>query len=184
MEDDDTVVSRVAAVVGGEGCVAEETVAGTGDEADGVNVEVSGTADAEGALHRGLERSVGADSVEPLRVDGARSVSQLEGEASARVVLVHDIDLVLDHRRTAEVRGKSVISSAKHTSAMMYVRDVTTASSGVFADDVPVNVDRRRRRSLAKSSGLGDCVGDEVGLVRRKLLVGDRRTTSPSNSKD
>ena len=75
MEDDDTVVSRVAAVVGGEGCVAEETVAGPGDEADGVNVEVSGTADAEGALHRGLERSVGADSVEPLRVDGARSVS-------------------------------------------------------------------------------------------------------------
>ena len=63
---------------------------------DGVDVQGVGTTLAELLLHGGLERAVGTDLVEPLRVDGARSAGEGEGQTRPGVVRVEHADLVGD----------------------------------------------------------------------------------------
>ena len=56
-EDDNTIISWVARVVGGEGGVAEEARAGARDEADGVDIESAGTTAAKLESKLELEES-------------------------------------------------------------------------------------------------------------------------------
>lgn len=53
-------------------------------------------------LHGRLERAIGADLVEPLRVHRASGASEGEGQARASVILVQDSDLVGELRIAAE----------------------------------------------------------------------------------
>lgn len=67
-----------------------------GNVPDGVDVEVSSAANAEGVLHSSLLGVARASVVEPARVDGASGVRENEADTSGGVVGVEDIDLSLD----------------------------------------------------------------------------------------
>jgi hypothetical protein len=98
IEKNDSVILGVGRVVGREGSVTEETLAITGGETDGVEVERTGGSNSESFLHGGLLGGIWGGPVEPAGAQGPGGVRQLEAETSSAIVFIQDIDLRLDLR--------------------------------------------------------------------------------------
>ena len=96
VEDNNAVILGARRVVGREGSVTEETVATTGGEADGVEVERAGCSSSESVLHSGLLGGVRTNVVEPGGVQCPGDVLQFEAETGSGIIIIQDIDLSLD----------------------------------------------------------------------------------------
>lgn len=120
MEHDNTVVTWVASVTGGEGRVSKKASAGScgeslynGDQKlfyeyfvwyipNSVDVQCVDATLTKGSLHGGLEAAIRTNLVEPVCIGGVINASNGERKTSTSIRLVHHIDLCIELRVARE----------------------------------------------------------------------------------
>jgi hypothetical protein len=142
IKDHNTIIFRVTGIVGWEGGIAKKSLAGTGFETDGVDVEGGCVAFAELALHFGLSVDIGADTGEPCGIAGAGGLLESEGDTARAVVIVHSINAGLD----------------------LAIGNVSSGEIIALGDNVPDDIDRTRTGGFDRD--------EVCGIRAEALLVG------------